>query len=93
MKRALSRILTGTPVLIYGEYGVVSDAGLLTMGSMSNEVCLLQSRLIALGYYHMTPDCLFGYQTYLAVVRFQKEHGLTPDGIVGPLTRKALGMM
>ena len=37
-------------------------------------------------------DGVFGVQTERAVKRFQRGHDLVPDGIVGPLTRGALGL-
>jgi len=37
-------------------------------------------------------DGVFGEQTERAVKRFQRRHDLVPDGIVGPLTRGALGL-
>jgi hypothetical protein len=37
-------------------------------------------------------DGVFGEQTERAVKRFQRQHDLVPDGIVGPLTRAALGL-
>jgi Transglycosylase-like domain/Putative peptidoglycan binding domain len=37
-------------------------------------------------------DGVFGPQTERAVKRFQRRHDLVPDGIVGPLTRGALGL-
>jgi peptidoglycan hydrolase-like protein with peptidoglycan-binding domain len=37
-------------------------------------------------------DGVFGEQTERAVKRFQRAHDLVPDGIVGPLTRGALGL-
>jgi hypothetical protein len=37
-------------------------------------------------------DGVFGPQTERAVKRFQLRHDLAPDGIVGPLTRGALGL-
>jgi peptidoglycan hydrolase-like protein with peptidoglycan-binding domain len=41
-------------------------------------------------YSRLTPTGIFGEQTYLTVVEFQKRSGLVPDGIVGPRTRAAL---
>jgi peptidoglycan hydrolase-like protein with peptidoglycan-binding domain len=42
---------------------------------------------------HLTPaDGVFGRVTELAVKRFQREKGLAADGIVGPITRRALGL-
>jgi peptidoglycan hydrolase-like protein with peptidoglycan-binding domain len=40
----------------------------------------------------ITADGVFGAQTERAVKRFQRTHELVPDGIVGPLTRGALGL-
>jgi hypothetical protein len=55
------------------------------------DVRALQERLVALGF-EMIPDGQFGPMTDLAVTEFQKQQGLEPDGIVGPGTRKALGL-
>jgi peptidoglycan hydrolase-like protein with peptidoglycan-binding domain len=42
---------------------------------------------------HLSPaDGVFGGATELAVKRFQRENGLAADGIVGPITRQALGL-
>jgi peptidoglycan hydrolase-like protein with peptidoglycan-binding domain len=40
----------------------------------------------------ITADGMFGEQTERAVKRFQRRHDLVADGIVGPLTRAALGL-
>ena len=41
----------------------------------------------------MSPvDGVFGRITLSAVKRFQRRHGLAVDGVVGPLTRRALGL-
>ena len=40
----------------------------------------------------VTADGAFGPMTERVVKRFQRRHDLVPDGIVGPLTRGALGL-
>ncbi|MBC7340190.1 MAG: polysaccharide deacetylase family protein [Firmicutes bacterium] len=49
-----------------------------------------QSLLKQLGYYSGAVDGIAGPLTRTAVVRFQRDHGLTPDGVVGPATISAL---
>jgi hypothetical protein len=51
----------------------------------------LQVALQARGLYGGSIDGVKGPETTAAVVRFQKRAGLTPDGVAGPSTRRALG--
>ena len=62
----------------------------LRKGSEGDLVRELQERLIALGYDCGKPDGKFGTKTKNAVVRFQTDAGLDPDGVVGQKTWKAL---
>ena len=61
-------------------------------GSTGDDVVYLQECLIQLGY-DLSPygaDGKFGAKTQAAVISFQRSHGLTPDGVVGPMTWEAL---
>ena len=51
-------------------------------GDRGKEVEELQALLVAQGYLLDTADGVFGNNTEYAVLVFQKEHGLTPDGRV-----------
>ncbi len=62
----------------------------LTLGSRGPYVRLLQSLIARLGYNPGPVDGVFGPQTRQAVIQFQRDFGLTPDGIVGPATWNAL---
>lgn len=65
---------------------------LLKHGSRGEAVKTLQQNLIKLGY-DCGPDGAdgqFGYNTLKAVTKFQKEHNLEVDGVVGPLTQAAI---
>ncbi|KAB3529277.1 spore cortex-lytic enzyme [Alkaliphilus serpentinus] len=64
----------------------------LAWGSRGNEVRELQTRLQRWGYYDGPISSIYGQQTYEAVIAFQRANGLSPDGVVGPQTRAALGM-
>ncbi|RJQ83350.1 N-acetylmuramoyl-L-alanine amidase [Pseudonocardiaceae bacterium YIM PH 21723] len=55
-----------------------------------DDVFALQERLLELGYDAGRPDAIFGRQTEQALRSFQREYGLTVDGICGPATLRAL---
>jgi hypothetical protein len=64
----------------------VSSEVIVKRGDRGSAVRRIQEEL------GITADGDFGAQTELAVKRFQRSHNLLPDGIVGPLTRGALGL-
>ena len=70
----------------------VTVFGLSKMGSRSQEVRNIQQALKDRGYYTYTVDGIFGTRTRAAVVSFQRDNGLSADGIAGEKTLKALGI-
>ncbi|PEZ84166.1 L,D-transpeptidase family protein [Bacillus sp. AFS017274] len=64
----------------------------LKKGSSGPQVIELQKRLTKLGYSTKGVDGSFGKNTEAAVKKFQKAKKLTSDGVVGPKTKKALGL-
>lgn len=54
----------------------------LRQGMISTPVATLQERLSKLGY-PLKVDRSFGAKTTNAVIQFQKDHGLLPDGVIG----------
>ena len=60
------------------------DRPTLRRGSRGDPVKLVQTRL------HLDADGIFGPATEAAMRQFQRDHGLVPDGIVGPLTWAAI---
>lgn len=61
----------------------------LRRGDRGNFVRLAQYMLIKYGY-NLSPDGIFGANTYNAVINFQTNQGLTADGIVGNRTWNSL---
>ena len=59
-------------------------------GDNGDQVKALQTRLKELGYYTGSIDGQFGYGTRQAVLAFQKNNGLTQDGIAGEATLKKM---
>src|SRR2546430_7980561 len=54
-------------------------------------VAALQVTLRHHHVYRGPVDGIVGGATTAAVMRFQRLHGLTPDGVAGPKTRRAFG--
>ena len=61
-------------------------------GSSGTEVRNIQSRLKKWGYLNGAVDGIYGKKTVEAVKKFQRKHGLTPDGIAGPATLAKIGL-
>ena len=61
----------------------------LSIGDRGSSVRRLQARLAAEGFDPGGVDGVFGEKTRSAVMRFQRAHGLTRDGVVGEDTRLA----
>jgi g-D-glutamyl-meso-diaminopimelate peptidase len=60
------------------------------LGSSGTEVMKIQAVLRKIGYNPGAIDGVFGSQTEAAVRNFQRNNGLTPDGIIGPSTYRIL---
>lgn len=60
------------------------------LGSKSAEIMKIQAVLKKIGYNIKTTDGMYGRETEEAVRNFQRNNGLTPDGIIGPATYRVL---
>jgi len=70
---------------------ISTERSTVKRGSRGEDVLHLQTRLQALGYDPGKSDGIFGEKTEAAVIRFQQDKGLKPDGIVGAKTWNAIG--
>jgi murein L,D-transpeptidase YcbB/YkuD len=66
---------------------------MLRSGSGGDAVESLQKKLLAKGFNPGAIDGAFGPNTEDALKRFQEREGLDADGIAGPQTLTALGLM
>lgn len=62
------------------------------LGSSGDEVKSIQRKLSSLGYYNGSVDGIYGQQTKSAVTSFQRNCGITADGICGNQTLLYLGL-
>lgn len=62
-------------------------------GSSGNEVIQIQTKLKRWGYYNGNIDGIYGSRTVAAVRSFQSKNGLTVDGVAGPKTLAAMGII
>ncbi|TCZ78741.1 spore cortex-lytic enzyme [Paenibacillus albiflavus] len=85
----LIAIITMTGVMS-ASMAFAAPAPTIQYGSNSGDVWDIQFRLQILGYYKQSSDGIFGYNTEQAVRKFQRDYGLSVDGIAGSKTWNAL---
>lgn len=71
--------------------GILDGGSLLSLGSSGPEVEELQRALNAVDT-PIAEDGIFAHETRGAVITFQAQNDLTPDGLAGPKTKEALGL-
>ncbi|MGS4945711.1 L,D-transpeptidase family protein [Meridianimarinicoccus sp. RP-17] len=69
-----------------GGWGPKVGEGTLKPGQSSAQVPALRARLAAMGYGRPGSDPAFDAELEAQVTRFQRDHGLAIDGVVGPAT-------
>ena len=69
-----------------------ASAASYQQGASGSTVTEIQKKLSAAGYYTYSIDGIYGSRTTAAVKRFQRDSGLTVDGICGAKTLSALGI-
>ena len=84
-------IMIGAGHLLYQKNNSIET--LSKYGSRGSEVTQIQTKLKRWGYYKGSIDGIYGTQTLNAVKYFQRKNGLTVDGIAGPATLRAMGIM
>ena len=73
-----------------GSSVALNASGTLRQGDESDQVKALQLKLKEKGYLTTEATGFFGSATESAVKKFQKDNGLSQDGVAGPSTLKAL---
>lgn len=89
--------ITSIIVILFLCFCVISDFTktentLSKFGSSGNEVVKIQTKLKQWGYYNGDVDGIYGSRTKAAVEKFQRNNGLSVDGIAGTNTLRAMGI-
>lgn len=80
-------------LVILGTLGVAGEVlaqRTIQLGDRNPQVTFIQNRLQQLGYLERPADGIFDQATQEAVIRFQRDKRLNPDGVVGEQTESAL---
>lgn len=85
-------LVNAVVIAIIGFAVTRSTPTLSQYGSRGQEVRQIQTKLKSLGLYNGSVDGIYGTGTQKAVRQFQKNCGLTADGIAGPKTLQYLGI-
>lgn len=92
-KQIIAVILLNAMVISAVAYSYRESAQTLSkIGSRGEEVRQVQKKLKELGLYNGSVDGIYGVNTQKAVRQFQKNCGITADGIAGPKTLLYLGL-
>ena len=82
----------GIGYIAYTQTKTNSAYAVSKLGSSGSEVKSIQRKLQSLGYYNGAIDGIYGTQTKSAVTKFQRNCGITADGICGNQTLLYLGL-
>ena len=82
----------GIGYMIYNRSHNDSVYAVSRLGSSGEEVKSIQRKLSSLGYYNGSVDGIYGNATKSAVTSFQRNCGITADGICGAQTLLYLGL-
>ena len=82
----------GRNLVVDGVWGPATRAATVTVrpGARGNITWLIQAALYTRGYTSVIPDGVFGPATETALRNFQRDQGITADGIAGPVTQDRL---
>ena len=92
-KKAVVTVLAvGVSLAAVNAFWGGSDSALSQLGSSGSEVRAIQERLKERGLFNDSVTGYYGEKTKAAVIKFQKQQGISQTGTAGPQTLRALGI-
>lgn len=85
-------IILFSTILVENNFFITAASSTLGLGSRGSNVEELQQRLKNWGYYEGSIDGKYGIKTLLAVREYQRETGITANGIAGENTLVSMGI-
>lgn len=79
-------------IFFEGNLSITSKFNYLGPGSPKSDVSELQQRLKNWGYYSGEVNGIYGWNTFSAVMKFQSDYKLSPNGIASSSTLEAMGI-
>ena len=93
VKKAVVTVLAvGVSLAAVNAFWGGSDSALSQLGSSGSEVRAIQERLKERGLFNDSVTGYYGEKTKAAVIKFQKQQGISQTGTAGPQTLRALGI-
>lgn len=98
-KRKIFALIVCVFAVVYGgtmatlQYFTPSVDEVISTANYGDQNSKVQQKLKELGYYYGEIDGILGTKSVQAIKNFQRDYGLTVDGIVGKNTLKALGLL
>ena len=94
VKKAVVTVLAvGVSLAAVNAFWGGSDSALSQLGSSGSEVRAIQERLKERGLFNDSVTGYYGEKTKAAVIKFQKQQGISQTGTAGPQTLRALAFL
>ncbi|KMT22814.1 spore cortex-lytic enzyme [Clostridium cylindrosporum] len=85
-------LFSGISITDYRKSTGSVPVAIYNVGSSSSTIKKLEQNLKWLGFFNGTPDNYYGYDTFEAVKKLQRDRGIKVDGIAGDKTLATLGI-
>ncbi len=87
-----ARLVRAGRLIVDADWGSTVAGGIMRPGESGGRVVALRDRLVAMGYLGRSASAAYDDALRGAVMRFQTDHGLAPDGVAGEATLREINV-